>query len=88
MVDKFGKTSSLNTGNIFLLIEPNSISSIRAVPAIVLKPSGAKNITSPASSCILLPSIHPIFLVTAVTTKSLLDVPDILNILSSNDFFY
>jgi hypothetical protein len=50
MVDKFGKTSSLNTGNIFLLIEPNSISSIRAVPAIVLNPSGAKNIKSPPIS--------------------------------------
>jgi len=29
---------------------PNSISSILSVPAIVLKPSGAKNTTSPASS--------------------------------------
>ena len=37
-------------GNIFLLIELNSTSPILAVPAIVLNPSGAKNIKSPPIS--------------------------------------
>ena len=49
---------------------------------IVLSPSGAKNITSPPSSCILLPSVHPIFLVIGVTAKLADDVPVSLNILS------
>jgi len=59
---------SLNKGNIFLLIEPNSISSIRAVPAIVLKPSGARNTRSPPISWTVLPWTHPIFFVTPDTT--------------------
>ena len=61
---------------------PSSVSSILSVPAIVLKPSGAKNTTSPPSSCILLLSIHPMFLVTGVTAKLAEDVPVTLNILS------
>ena len=48
---------------------PSSVSSILSVPAIVLSPSGAKNITSPPSSCILLPSVHPMFLVIGVIAK-------------------
>ena len=63
-------------------IVPNSTSPILAVPAIVLKPSGAKNTTSPASSCMLPPSMQPIFLVTGATAKFAKAVPDNLNILS------
>src|SRR6056300_2049243 len=57
-------STSLINGNIFLLIELNSTSSILAVPAIVLNPSGAKNIKSPPISWIEFPLIQPIFLVT------------------------
>ena len=60
---------------ICLDIDPSSTSPILAVPAIVLKPSGAKNITSPPISWILPPSLHPIFLVTSCTANVLDDVP-------------
>ena len=53
------------------LIVPNSTSPILAVPATVLNPSGAKNIKSPANSCIVSPFTHPMSLVTAVTAKVL-----------------
>ena len=59
-----GNISSLNIGNTFLLIEPSSISSIRAVPAIVLNPSGERKIKSPPISWIVLPLTQPMFLVT------------------------
>ena len=61
---------------------PNSVSSILSVAAIVLNPSGAKNITSPPNSCILLPSVHPMFLVIGVIAKSEDELPVNLNILS------
>ena len=75
MFVKFGSTSSLKIGRIFLLIELNSISSIRAVPAIVLKPSGAKNTKSPPISWTVLPSNVPIFFVTDDKT-TVLSNPD------------
>ena len=65
-----------------ILIVPSSTSPILAVPATVLKPSAAKNIRSPANSCIVCPFTHPMFLVTGATAKLLDDVPDSLNILS------
>ena len=71
----------LKRGCTFALIVPNSTSPILAVPAMVRSPSGAKNIKSPANSCIVCPFTHPMFLVTGVTAKLELDVPDNLNIL-------
>ena len=59
----------LKRGCTFALIVPNSTSPILAVPATVRKPSGAKNIKSPANSCIVCPLTHPIFLVTGATEK-------------------
>ena len=52
---KIGKVIGWNPeefikGKIFLLIEPISISSILAVPATVLNPSGARKIKSPPIS--------------------------------------
>ena len=73
--------SSIRFCTCFYIV-PNSTSPILAVPAIVLKPSGAKNTTSPASSCMLPPSMQPIFLVTGATAKFAKAVPDNLNILS------
>ena len=54
-------------GCICLLILLNSTSPILDVPATVLTPSGAKNIKSPAISCILCPSKHPTLSVTGTT---------------------
>ena len=65
-----------------VLIVPNSTSPILAVPATVRNPSGAKNIKSPANSCIVCPLTHPIFLVTGATEKLEELVPLNLNILS------
>ena len=72
----------LNTDSTGVLIVPSSTSPILAVPATVLNQSGARNIKSPANSCIVCPFTHPMFLVTGVTAKLLDDVPDSLNILS------
>ena len=67
------------------LIVPNSTSPILAVPAMVLKPSGPKNIKSPANSWIVSPLIHPISLVTSDTAKLELELPVSLNILVSQN---
>ena len=56
-------------------------SPILAVPATVRKPSGPKKIRSPANSCIVLPFIHPMSLVTGVTAKLEEELPVNLNIL-------
>ena len=70
---------------ICLDIDPSSTSPILAVPAIVLNPSGAKNITSPPISWILPPSLQPMFLVTSCTANEALAVPVNLYILSSQN---
>ena len=62
---------SLNKLCTLELILPNSTSPILAVPATVRSPSGPKNIKSPANSCMVSPFIHPMFLVTGFTAKSL-----------------
>ena len=67
------------------LIVPISTSPILAVPATVRNPSGPKNIKSPANSCIVLPFIQPISLVTGATAKSLDELPVNLNILFSQN---
>ena len=54
---------------------PNSTSPILAVPAIVLKPSGARKITSPPISCTLLPSLQPTLRDIGTTAKSELELP-------------
>ena len=76
---------SSNIDCTFALIVPSSTSPILAVPATVRNPSGPKNIKSPANSWIVSPFIHPISLVTAVIAKLLVDVPDNLNILFSQN---
>mgnify|MGYP003670635724 CR=1 FL=1 len=55
------------------------------VPATVRKPSGPKNIKSPANSCIVLPLIQPMFLVIGVTSKLARELPVNLNILFSQN---
>ena len=67
----FAATISFIIGCIAWLIVPNSTSPILAVPATVLKPSGAKNIKSPAISWIVCPSIQPTFFVTGTTATVL-----------------
>ena len=66
---------SSNKDCTFLVIVPSSTSPILAVAATVRKPSGPRNIKSPANSWIVSPLIQPMSLVTGTIAKSLSEDP-------------